>query len=99
MKNFSINGITRAFANVLLAVRSFSVEQKGKLPNNHPLNRLTEEGKKVALKNDGLPIPQHINDKIMALINSGKSQDERNILSIPLFDEVESYHRQVGWLR
>lgn len=28
MKNFSINGITRAFANVLLAVRSSSVESK-----------------------------------------------------------------------
>lgn len=82
----------------LLAVRSSSVREKSSPSNNHPLNRLTEEGKQVALKNDGLPIPSHINDKINALINSGKSQEERNILSIPLFDEVESYHRQVGWL-
>ena len=83
----------------MLPAVAFNLSHEGKLHNNHPLNRLTEEGKKIALKNDGLPIPQHINDKIMALINSGKSQDERNILSIPLFDEVESYHRQVGWLR
>lgn len=78
---------------------AFKLSHEGKLPNNHPLNRLTEKGKKVALKNGGLPIPQHINDKIMALINSGKPQELKNIEVTPLMDEADVYFRQVGWLR
>lgn len=43
MKNFSINGITRAFANVLLAVRSFSPAIQTSLSNKRMFTKPKSE--------------------------------------------------------